>query len=1299
MAKDPRLERLRIKEDVIGTFTARELVSSPDFVNQRYLEHAETHMSLGGTSGYVELLLRWVKTNKGALVGAIAGEVGYGKTSTAIHLWQKCEQSRVIAVPPFEWHRLQDIIDATWSWVRYRAGQIQPGAVSQIDHCYGQYREKSIQDFAEEEDITISKVQELLERKRINLNCHPADVIEFLAEMNRLLESDDLKLHGPVVFTDELQVTMSRYMTEQRSRDEFMQDLFELLNPLINRQGSFGLIVGLPLNTETIINDARPDVLQRLQRCNLFIRPSSMYDRKFPTELWHKFAKVYEFEDEAGHILSGDTLDSMGQIAFRNDLGAGPRTVIEAMRRAIDHYDQTGQHFSPIDLIDAYLGRQIAFDSGGKLIIAMTEVLQSQDVQQIPDGDKVVKLMAAFPMGCPEKRFQTYDLQDAKDELSKRLYTEYLYKFPEGLSLRKLAPTERGAEPRFVELTKDFIQTYSESGHNLQAAIRAFQEVVIQERLLASRRADQIKGWISDPKSAEQYVGTFDDKYPERRLVVRVSSDHSKLTGDVEEFSLAFWLDFECDHTSCGRIERGNEAGASALFRLNLLRRPPKPLNIPYIEELGYPSSKVTPAFMLALVQHLRSNEHIIPEDEKRVQIPPFMRSLVDYSVQLLFGEALLENSEFEHLSKVGLALPQEVFSQMCRKRYSGYETLITTGRWERAYTSYLSALDSQKVSSLMSVLRGNRSLELPERDTLALFGENRKQTFYGLAENLSSVLEVKYGSRERPLWSVRFKLHSAEETFMEALRASEETFTRGQVKLKALGQHEGFDLLRRSGYREDEIQIILKTLKSRRLIDFNLRQQRFEEILESPDERREAILAALSDLTQRAKLLAQIPDFDDGRFSAEVDRLTQQVSACDDIENLEEYQAELAQLRETLNQFSKKWANTIQTNFEQTRGVTGQVLRASLPADLTRPLKSDVNWIGELAQCQALLKEKYQRSHAAYRGIENRIAAALTTWTSASSNDPSALVALYEANRIVHSELKEAQANLEAAKGYQQSYLAWSSVLNAASRAYREALDCETSYKEGRFRQELGTIFGSITAQFQKKRLEALPDHEMYAEQIREAQERIDTWLRDRRENFVQAKQFYEETLKTFGVERFNLRAAFDPFDPEASRSNLYSEVLEKTAQHVQWLEKELGRYHTETLYAEQVVGVGMSELSTQIHQVEDDLTRSKRQIHNECVQQRECFAALGDALSELNTTIQEVAQGLRGILQKREPTSEEEVILDVLHDPRGTDLSVVIAERLAEDGDEFSLDKLMRIVTSLFKKNQIIIRLEKRR
>ena len=286
--------------------------------------------------------------------------------------------------------------------VRFKIENIQPSAVLKLDNIYNKYREKSIHEFADEEGISISKVQELVERNRVYLQCHPDDVVDFLSEISKVLENDELKLFGPIVFTDELQVTMSRYLAKQHSRDEFMQDIFELLNSLVNRQGNFGMIIAMPTSTETLINDVRPDIQQRFQYCNLFIRPNTLYERNFPMELWQKFSEVYSFEDIAFDILSPDTIDSIGQIAFRDDLGAGPRTVIEFIRFGIDCYDEKNLALSPIDLMDGYL------DGRSRMIlqenyIALNEVLQSAHVQDINKGDQVVKLLAAYPLGCVDE--------------------------------------------------------------------------------------------------------------------------------------------------------------------------------------------------------------------------------------------------------------------------------------------------------------------------------------------------------------------------------------------------------------------------------------------------------------------------------------------------------------------------------------------------------------------------------------------------------------------------------------------------------------------------------------------------------------------------------------------------------------------------------------------------------------------------------------------------------------------------------------------------------------------------------
>ena len=1301
MASDSRLENLREMDPVIGTFTIRELEASPDFVQQVYLGHAETHMSMGDTSKSVDALLKWTKKNKGAVVGAISGEYGYGKTSIGIHLWHELEQEDIIAIPPFEWVRLQDIVDATWSWVRFRIRKIKPSAVDQIDKIYQGYREKTIQEFADDEGISVSKVTELVDRNKVKLQCNPEDVIDFLTDVSKFLAGKELGLYGPIVFTDELQVTMSRYLAEKRSRDEFMQDLFELANSLVSSQGSFGIIFIMPTSTETLINDIRRDIQQRFQYCNIFIRPNSLYKRDFPRELWKKFSDVYKFEDIADIILPKHTIDSIGQIAFREDLGAGPRTVIEAMRYAIECYDRTGQGISPIDLMDAYLSKNIAYDSGGKLVEAVSEVLQSKHVEQQDLGDQVIKLMSAFPMGCPEEMFGEYGLRDEKDELSKKIYTEYLFKFSEGVSLRGLASTERGSEPRFIELTKNYIQTYAESSQDIEAAISAFEDLVVRERVLESRRADQIEGWILDSAKANQYIGTFIKEYPERRLYVRTSSNLENLQETVDEFGLAFCFDTNCTHETCGNVEFLDDEGTSAIFQLNLFYRSSGFLNIPYIEELGYPVRKVSPAFMLGLAQYLQKNENIIPEDEKRTQLPTLLRSLIDYSVQLLFNEEIISNAEIKGLSKVGLSLIQEVFHRMCRLKYKGYQTLITTGRWKRNYSTYINALSSSKVVGSVGILRGNRPFELQSRqEAMALFGENRAQAVTSLVTNIPDVLDVKFGGRDDPSPSkIWFHKHPAEKIFMDVLQNSEYSIERGQVSLKTLDQHKGFDLLKDLGYREEEIAVLFNLLKCRKLIDFDSEKQLFVEVLESPEERREAILSALSDLTEQADDLMKIPDFDQEWFLAESTQLSDNVMESEDIEKLEEYQSELSKLREQLTKFSKDWATKIEKQFDEIRLLTSKVVKQTIPSDLSKTTKGDVGWVGELVECQILLKGMFKKSIGAFRDLENKVSSAWSVWEGASPNDAKALVVLYDSNLGSVSELDEAQNRLATAKGYLESYVAWSNVLNSASRAYSESLNCENSYSEGKFRKNLDKVFIEISTSFNKKRLETLPDHEIYFEKIRAIQDQIDSWLRNRRDIFMQSKRFYEDTIKAIGIGRYTLHANFDAFDPDLSRSNLINEVVDKTKEFVQSKEQELARHRTEVIYAEQVVNADVSLAESKIDKASKELAESKKEMNFDCIKDEKRFENLGVELSKLNDSIVDVEKSLKGILKKRKILPNEQIIFDLLNDPKGTDLGVVIAKQLEADADKFSLDEIMQHITSLFKKNQVIISIWKRR
>lgn len=1297
---DLRLEKLRHMESTIGTFTTSELIADPKFVYETYLEHAETHMSLGDLSNYVSSLIKWVKNNQGTLIGAITGEYGYGKTSTAIYLWQQCEKENIIAVPPFEWNKLQDIVDGTWAWVRYKINNIEPRSVSIVDAIYKRYQAKSIQEFSESEEISVSKVQDLVNRRKVHLECNSENVIDFISEMSECIEKIG-GWYGPLIFTDELQVTMSEYQTRHLSRDEFMQDLFGLLNPLLNKKGSYGLIIGLPLNTETIINGARPDILQRLQNCNFYIRPNNMYTRSFPKSLWDKFANTFQFQDISSDILSDDTLDSFGQIAFRNDLGAGPRTVIRSMQIAIKSFDERQTPYTPIDLINDYLENKIAFDSGGKLIAAVNEVLQSTEVLTLNQAAETIKLMSAFPFGCPDSHFERYGLTSVKDELTRKLYTEYLYRYPEGISLRKLAPTERGAEPRFIELTKEFIQTYSESDRDIDTAVNAFNNVVIFEQFLdgANRRSDQIEGWIRDPQNRGVFSGTFDRRYPERKVAFKASNDKNQLVLQDVELGIGFYLMPNCDYSLPGKIEIINNENSYCIVSLNLLCRSTTPLNIPYIEDLGYPITKVTPAFMLSLLYFLRSRLDQIPEDEKRIQIPTFERRLIDSSIELLLNSDLHTNSDIHNLSKVGKYLPEEIFSRLCKLRYPFYETLITTGRWVGNYTQLISALENNKISTSIGVLRGNKSIKMPVPEALSLLSETRIQTLKGLIENLNGCLEFDSGNKNDSTATIKFKLHPAEEAFMELLRTSEEKKKRGNDELHALEEKKALNFLLNQGYRLEEIGIILKLLKTRRLIGYDEGSACFLEILESPDERRESILSSLSDLEKKMATLSEIPDFDSDEFQAIINRLQSDVTNCNDIEKLEDYQSKLVDLSSKLIIFIKKWADKLTFDLEKAQNEVIQISNSSLPDELNTSLKSDVNWVGELSNCQLLLIEKYQKSISNYKSIGKQITSGLKEWSDASSNNPNALITLYNATFNVKTQMKSANIEISSAKAYLVSYLAWSRVLNIASTIYKEALRCKATYKFDEFKDEVDSIFEKIFENLNKKRLESLANHEIFYSQLQNLQSKIDAWIRDRRDIFMQMKISFENSIRDLSISQFNIRVNFDPYDPSTSRENLYDEVLEKIGIKISELVKDFKRYSTEVLFAERVFSSDVSKVKQELKLTNSDLERIKNLLTIEDIKDQSSFDKLCEEVRLLQNNLFQISESVHGVLEKRLTSSDEDNILNLLQDLRETDLSNLIVQRISIEGEMFSLDSLLKVVLDLFKKNQVIIRIEKRR
>jgi hypothetical protein len=712
---------------------------------------------------------------------------------------------------------------------------------------------------------------------------------------------------------------------------------------------------------------------------------------------------------------------------------------------------------------------------------------------------------------------------------------------------------------------------------------------------------------------------------------------------------------------------------------------------------MGVPLDKATPAFLLALLSYLRSKEQLIPEAEKLQKLQPFFRVLVDYSIQLLLTEDLLRESEFPDLTRVGLELPKEVFRVMCEARYPNYSTLIANGKWDKPYATYLSALSHQRVCSSVGLLRGSKALQIAESEALAIFAETRVQALKGLAENLKPVLDIKFGVGDKNV-SLTFKLHPGEKAFVEQLRNSNEQVTRGGMRIKVLGRLEGLNVFTSLGYRDKEIPFLLRFLKARRLVNFNEEKNQFEEILESVDELRDAILAEVDRATQAAEGLAKIPDFGADKILPTLERISADILRCDGLEQLEECQAELSKAREQLSGFIKAWQQRLSQSLKSTQDEASRTAGSGLPQTLGVTLKGDVVWVAELAHCQLVLKNKYQTVFQAYHQIAAKAHDALRTWDT-SDKGPNALVSLYQANLETINELDGAKIDLNAAARYLSSFQSWSDVLNAASRLSYNAISCQTTYKEESFKLSADKLFDQVRDLLRSHALEALAQHEMFGDKIRLLQEELDKWLRDRRDQYMTTKKIYEDALQLQGVSRFTLRANFDIYDPNSSYANLYTEVAELAHEHVATLENDLKAYQVEMLYAKKTMEADIDAPRRLVDEASVLLSSAKQHLRDDCVRDNDCFSKLTDKVVSLGVAVRNIDKELRGVLQKRTATQKEEKVLNMLGDTKGKDLKEIIANLIAEEQDQFSLEDLSGNVMNLFKKNQVVIRLEKRR
>jgi hypothetical protein len=822
------------KKPVIHTRFAEQLITEPHDVESSYNQHYHTHVSLGDTDQFTQLLIKRVSASQ-TTRGAVVAPWGYGKTSTMIFAWRQCEQAGLIAIPPFIFSSLQDVLSACYGWLRFRLGSAYHAELEEIyDRFAGIAFEDRVRIYVTQSGVSESDarsvLQQALQDGSFTPELTPSNLLEFLRQSTDLVVRAVLK--GLGVLADELQ----HFIDKSSDLRGTIQKLRDIVMWLATHQAlNLGVILCLPSGTESGLQEGGTDVLDRLKTDKLYISLRNIYNPDFPLQLWDRYVDLYDVDTRASEIIVRHGLTSLGQFAAREDLGRGPRTVVDVFQCAFRHYDKTGNTYTAIALVDDFLTNQISYtDQANEIRFAVEDAVALLKCKVTTEAHQhAIKLWAAFPEhGCPPEVLESYGAREAADDLSDMhgVHGPLLTYQSVGYTVRKLASYTPGGSA-VERIARAFWLVYKEQDPQwLEAAQASFIDRVLH-RVFEERRNAWDKWELRLTTTGGRsgcLVGSFSEDYPKRRIEVYVATDPNQIEPwtpekDHTDFRLDFllWTSQSLEAGSDpGYIEFQGENPRWVRFGINLANRKLAQANLPQdlrnLKSSINPNS-LTPQLMLAFVDYEEKWEqrpgNQIPESD-RCPLNAILENMLNYAIRVLFSDEL-KASFSQSLNFTGHQIVREIFVGMCRSAWPEdvYHSFFKIN--DRALREYEDAMKQLPVRQK----RGDVPLSENQKGKLArLFGIESNATFEGRTKS-DYVDLMQYRDLGGDKAEVLLRLHPLEQALIDAMERSSVSYSLDARRVPAIDGKEYLDIAYRTGYRDEEAQAALRLLAARELV------------------------------------------------------------------------------------------------------------------------------------------------------------------------------------------------------------------------------------------------------------------------------------------------------------------------------------------------------------------------------------------------------------------------------------------------------------------------------------------------
>jgi len=839
------LEQLKSIQAIVDTVNPSQIESELESVARNYGLYANSYDPLEQVKTLKDRLIDEIGKGK-PVNGYLSADYGYGKTATLIYFWSECQQNKILAVPPFKFKELGNLMVATYSWIKGSLEQSFPALVPEIEALYSQYGLKSQQEQATEiarkfkvsEDKALKIVQEL---KTDTINTDT--VLNFWQESVFILRKAGFK--GLVIFADECQEFLR---TEEGSsvRIQILSDLVKGMRAL--GATPVALILGMPTTpTESAIEEQAGDIIHRMQEQKVSLRLTDAYKSDFPSKLWNFLCGKFLPEDKLkeNKLVDSATLESLGQLCERKDLGNGPRTVIEVFKRIVNFYQEIGKAYTPVDLIQDYLdGRvQLYGTQQHKISDAINNVKTLISSKKHPEGQKVIKLLASFPSGVTANIAKKFGLLKSLKKLAEDddFYGSYITQ-PTEDSFALVALLQTTPPTVIDKILGAFRRSWFgelNDAKKSEIATNIFRKEILSLLFPVSRSGQKANWnwrykaeWQEDRFGLYNFLnGSFERynlEFPNRSIAISVGNEHSGLIRFTppEETHLdwRFYLSYDQNAANTPQRLTAITGTGQVDFHIQLGRSFEKqyPTAFGLLRKVivAEQCSACTLLNLSGYIQNwLSSHPEVSKADRDRLE--HHRQDCHILTLRLLFPSVTPETWTIISLEKVNggeTKLIESVFYQKCKTLFPKYESFYTNLR--PALLKYKVALE--KVP--LSVRRGRQLYQASKEDLEKLLetAGSGLPSLLAIFKQHGLIDESKIAGKKTENSHIKFTAHPLESFIQNKLKSLEELEKlKGEEIVKQLNYSDLWKEVKKLGYLQEEFEEALEWLQLRRYIEW----------------------------------------------------------------------------------------------------------------------------------------------------------------------------------------------------------------------------------------------------------------------------------------------------------------------------------------------------------------------------------------------------------------------------------------------------------------------------------------------